>query len=1020
MKSRILEYIQAISVGEHPLFEELQEHFGFTSDKLQQRAGEVLRNILHSYSRFSITTIDTFFNQVIRSFTREIGLHGGYEIELDTDLVLQKVVDDLMTEIDEDDQLKQWLIEFSRNRLQEGKSWEFRSEISKLARELFNENYQVRARDLKQLDRATLATLRKWVDEQVKSFEKTLHEIGREGINKYTAVGLSEGDFSYGSGGPVGQFSKWFNGGDDLQKEPGKRVFEGMQDASKWSKKASPLRDQIISVTESELIPLMEKGVQFWQEGFTDYMTAHEVKRYLFTYGLLNDLAKRVDAYRQDNEVILISDLPVFLKDIIGDSETPYVFEKVGTRYRHFLIDEFQDTSGFQWDNFRPLIKNSLDSVEFNMVVGDVKQSIYRWRGGNADILLHQMADQVGNHFVNEQQLKSNFRSSRQVIDFNNNLFTTLPSIVQSHLEREFGEVGEEMEFTLNKITQSFNEAHQGYPEKIKEGGFIRIQLEQEERDAEETWDDLAIAWTIDQVEKLQDQQVALKDIAILVRWNSDAAKLVNALLAKKQEEESKYKYDVVSSESMFLDNSVVVNFLLSVFKYLKNNKDKIALAEIVKAYEIDIKGATSSVDDVLNKSSIKIGLPKTFKNYLNMLVRLPLYELTEALIRIFELNKLTDQIAYLQAFQDSVLEYVKKEKSDINSFLIWWSETGYKRTVKLSEDLEAIKILTVHKSKGLQYKTVLMPFCNWNLDHETYSKDMILWVQDQEKDPYNNLPAVPLKYNSKLENTHFRNYYFQEKIASHIDNLNLLYVAFTRAEEGLFVFCRDNKKKELKTVSDLVKAQLSELPEFDQQAGVLQLGTFEFSESKASSEEHEVKLEQYLSEKWRNKITIKKQSDPFIEEEPTERQSSINQGVVMHKILANIKYHDDVKPALEEAYHHLEINKEELQQIESAINGIFANEEISNWFSKDWEVRTEALILPGQTDAKRLDRVVIKGNQAVVIDFKTGKPKKADEKQVREYMQLLVDMGFDEVSGKLVYVTDVSVVSVNFEEEVG
>ncbi len=932
--------------------------------------------------------------------------------------MLSKVVDDLLEDVDEKTYLKEWLIDFAKDRLFEGKSYEFRAEIGNLAKELFTEQYKSIEPQLAniQQDKSVIANLNKKLNTIINSFKKEMAGFGDQALTYLQENNVAPTDFSGKSRSVAFQFVKWQNG--DL-KEPTATAMKATEDLSKWVSKSAPNRTFLEQLVNDKLMSLMSDGIDYHHAHFIEYNTALEVRRYLYTFGILNDLTEKIKAYREEHETILISDLPVFLKNIIGDSDTPFIYEKVGTRYRHFLIDEFQDTSGFQWQNFQPLVKNSLDSGNFNMVVGDVKQSIYRWRGGNSDLLLTQVTQDVGQHFANEKHLNANYRSSVEVINFNNALFSKTPdqvlNVIQCEIEAYSTEVTSLLETPLSNIKHAFSEVEQQFPEKEKTGGYISVEFSKKDRDSGISWDDMATDWAIQQVERAQQAGVPLKDIAILVRWNREAAKLVQAFLNFKDSEQAKpgMNYDVVSSESMYLTSSVVVRFLLSVFRYLKNNREQIALAEIVTIYQKDILNNQAPIEELLAIRNLERHLPREFTQYKNVLVRFPLMELIEALIRIFQLNVLKHEYAYLQAFEDAILEYVKNEKSDIHSFLQWWDELGYKRTVQLSDDLDAVKILTIHKSKGLQYKLVIMPFANWSMDNDMMH-DNVLWPEVDGLDMFSDVPVVPVKYTTKLEQSHFSQSYFTEKIKAHIDNLNLLYVAFTRAEEGLIVYGElPSRLGGVRDVSELLLGQLQDWKEWNIVENKLEIGDYQFSPSKEDDHSSEINLEDYLSVKWRNKLTIKKQSDAFFAEEEEGRRTSINEGIITHKILANIKYAQDVEGAIERAYHDLEINKDELEAISAKITRLFENEQIRNWFSPDWQVRTEAVVLPGKTDPKRMDRVLIKENKAIVIDFKTGKKKSGDVKQVEEYMNLLKDMSYETVEGYLVYLKEVEIVEV-------
>lgn len=1014
MKERVLAFLESLASGKSSdLSGELETHFSCTAKALADNARLVLRNILHDYSGFAITTIDTFFNQVIRTFTREIGLQGGFEIEMDLENVLKEVIDKMMADLSGDSELKSWLVAFAKDRLQEGKSYEFREDVKSLAYELFKEQYKALESSLDgvEVGKETLSQLNNQLNQKIGDFRKHLKEIGVEGSIVIESSSLDVKDFSRGASGPVGQFLKWAK--DDFNP-PTKTALEATENADKWFTKKSPVKDQIEFLAQNELMPLLADGIRFYDENLIGYHTASEVRKYLYTYGILNDLTIKIREYREEKEVILISDLPQFLRKIIDDSDTPYIYEKVGNRYQHFLIDEFQDTSAFQWSNFKPLVLNSLASGNFNMIVGDVKQSIYRWRGGNPDLLLNQASADVGKEMTREEILSFNFRSYEEVIDFNNEIFQVTPLMLQEFLLNEIGHLPDQLKGEAEKridfLVQSYEGVVQDKPSKTQKGGRVSVQFSAKPgRNEELTWDELAVAWAIEQIEQSQQNGVALKDIAILVRDSGQESKLVKAIGLHALSENAKpdCSYQVISAQAMYLTNASVVNFMIAVFKYLNNQKEHIALVEIVNEYQRHILDNDPDLHELFNKE-MQHFLPLEFTKYVHALGRFPLYELTEILIRIFKLERKTGELAYLQAFQDAILDYTKTEKGDLSSFLTWWELKGRKRTVQFSDSLEAVKILTIHKSKGLQYNTVIVPFCHWNMDHNTIFSN-ILWAQNLQNDPYKDLPAIPLRYSGNLKDSLFADDYFDEKIKAFHDNLNLLYVALTRAEQSLLIHGQKPGKSRVAdhfgNISDLLWDHLSKSPQFDEESNAYSLGVEHVvPDEKKPSKIEEVFLEDYISNKWRHKLTIRKQSGDYFDFGDSARQLKVNIGVLTHQVLSEIKYLDELKSSVRAAYMNMEITKEDSEQLLINISELFKNEQIAQWYSRDYEVRNEVVVLPKDGRIKRLDRVLIKDGQAIVIDFKTGKPISSDKQQVLGYINLLQEMNYEQVSGYLVY----------------
>ena len=1016
MKERVLSFLESLAADEDSaLMDELTEILGEHRAALVGKAEEILRNILHDYSAFAIATIDTFFNQVIRAFTREIGLQGGFEIEMDLDNVLKEVIDKMLADIRVENELMHWLVAFARERLKEGKSYEFREDVKTLAMELFKEQYKALEDDIDglEVDKGVLSKLNLTLGEEVSQFQDELKAIGLQGLQLIEAAVLAVEDFSRGKSGPAGQFVKWSQ--DDF-KEPGKTVLAALEAEEKWYTKKSPLKERLADVANLHLMPLLSKGVDFYQNNLASYYTANEVRKYLYTFGILNDLVTKIREYREEKEVILISDLPQFLRKIIDDSDTPYIYEKFGNRFHHFLIDEFQDTSHFQWNNFKPLVTNSLASGNFNMIVGDVKQSIYRWRGGNADLLLTEAADDVGEQMTRERVLAQNFRSHAEVIDFNNEVFQVAPLMLQAFLKEEIAHLSEEYQQRaaerIERLVQSFESSVQEKTPRTKIGGQVQVCFSAKPKAGEELrWDDLAVAWAIEQLEQCQQQGVPLREIAILVRDSGQESKLVKAIGLHEQSENAieGCSYQVISAQAMYLTNASVVNFMLAVFKYLNNQKEQIALMEVVNEYQRHI--LDSDIDPhLLYTRDSSTFLPPEFTTYLHTLGRFPLYELTEILIRIFKLDRKQGELAYLQAFQDAILDYTRKEKGDLPSFLTWWELKGRKRTVRFSDSLDAAKILTIHKSKGLQYHTVIMPFCNWKMDHNVLFSN-ILWKEKPKREPYGDLPAIPLRYSSGLRESLFADEYFEEKIKAHHDNLNLLYVAFTRAEQTLLVHGevpgKSRQAGKITSVSDILWDHLKDSQYFDEEANRWQVGVA-VQQMEPSDEElaNEVLLDHYPSYKWRNRLTIRKQSGNYFDFGESVQELKVNLGVLTHQILAEVRYSEELVPAVKAAYMRMEITKEDADRLMRGFEQLLEDEQIAHWYSRDYEVRNEVVVLPGDGSIKRLDRVMIKDGQAIVIDFKTGKPISGDKQQVLNYVSLLEEMAYEDVSGYLVYLS--------------
>ena len=988
MKERVLEFLIAISKGKHELMAVISEELEKTEGEIQQCASQTLNDLLHNYGYFSITTIDAFFHRIIRSFSREIGLQGSFGIELDNDKVAELITVDLYQGIEDNEQLKEWLIDFSMSQLADGQGYEYRKEVSLLAKQLFSEEFKKLPKQQFE-NEDSKKNIKRLKDELIKrkrAFEETLSDISKGFYHAMEAVGLQSDELSGGKSRSIANFFRKL-AGKEYDSLINSTVEKCREDASKWSSITSSKRDLIIQQAEESFIPLMNEAIHFIEKNESGYFTAKAILKHLYTLGLITDLSIRLQRYKRKEEVILISDLPDFLSQIIDDTGSPFIYEKVGGRYNHFLIDEFQDTSGFQWNNFRPLLEESLANGHANVIVGDAKQSIYGWRGGDPSLLMTGVQKDL--HATVDPTKNVNWRSAKNIVEFNNILFSSLPVIM-----------GELMSDLIEETDmQMIRTAYDSVIQKVStENELIDglVQLEFLATEKEEKWNIRALERTVEVIESLLKEGHRLNDMAILVRTNSEATQIVNFILDYRRTCET--KIEVISGEGMLLANSSVVQLLLSAIRHLLNPKDGSILADLVFRHQQNSKGTKfSSHEDFLKLTHGS--LPETFRTHKRHLLHLPILELTEVLIRSFGLNKIREEFAYLQAFQDAVLEFSKNNRSDIRLFLEWWKEVGEKRSVQLTGVLDAIEIITSHKAKGLQYPIVFVPFCNFNFD----SKPHLSWYEAPERAPCRELKSLPVDYTSELDKTDFSVSYKKERARWHLESLNVLYVAFTRAESGLFAFCKPPPKKKESMYGNASKLlwtffEQTPLVGWSESTRIFKKGSLPIKHHE--SKDNQVSLSGYPTNKWSNKLTIRKTGSTYYDEEAEQRR---NEGILLHQILSEITCWDQTGVTLDRYERRMEITRDDRTRYERTIKNLWTNPEVMQWFDGNHQVKTEVVVLPRDGEIRRMDRVIIDGDKVKVIDFKSGQPQEKDEKQIKEYAQLLQEMGYD-VSGYLLY----------------
>lgn len=1015
MKSRIVAELHNLASGApSDYLPALMQRYELPEARLRKQAHQILIALLHDYSAFNISTIDRFFQQITRAFSREIGLQGGYNIELDTNLVLNEAVDELMNDLakPEHKELLGWLISFAEDRIEEGKGWDFRQEILSLAGELFKESYKAfyRAQACPSDNKQNLSRYKEDLYKVIQSKENQAKRIGEEAMRLMKQHGLEPTDFAGGSRSPLLLFQVWAKG----ELKAPSDTFRGLADqpeAYSTKKASADLKEQISKAVADGLNDCVKQAIDLY-EGMTDYFTAKEIVRDYYTLGILTDVAQQINAYRKKNNVMLIADTTELISKVIEGSDTSFIYEKTGTQVDHYMIDEFQDTSGMQWDNFRPLVGESMAQGLDNLIVGDVKQSIYRFRNSDWTLLDQQVRQDFNSDEVAEETLKDNWRSCHHVVAFNNALFTIAPMLLQQHynesLESSSLSQEEQMRFNL-QLMRAYDKSYQRIPPRFaQQAGHVRIDFLEDSEESD--WEEQALAQLPETLQQLQAHGYALRDIAILVRKKKEASQVAKTLLTYKEEHpESPYRYDILSDEALYISGSPTVRFFIAVFRFLCNPRDKALRRLAVYSYRVMCGTFSTADSDQEQWASQLLGY-----------ARHALYELTEALFRLVADHISPSEQAFAQAFLDKVAEFTQKERADLNEFLKWWDESGCQQTIAAPEGQNAVRILTIHKSKGLGFKAVVLPFCGWELDHKWHAPT--LWCQPKET-PFNQLPLVPIRYGKGLSMTHFATDYFQERLNAYMDNLNTLYVGLTRAKEELVLFApkpkaasKGKKEETLSSIGDLLWRSLQltvahtregealeSLPaHFD-----LEVGRFEWGGWWTTTQKHneqtveEIPMERIVSISPDERLHLRLHGKSYFFDNTRRKH-----GTLMHEVLSRIRTVDDIRQAVEGYRMEGVINHEESTLLVDKLSRLLDTPEATEWYDGRYRVLNEVEILFGSGLAKRPDRVMLRGDEVVVIDYKFGQRKlKAHQAQVREYLRLIREMGYKTVSGYIWYV---------------
>ena len=1006
MKMRILSQLYGIwkqLPDSDDYLKAIQKKTSLDTKVISERAGISLSNLLNNYNYFRVETIDTFFQSVMRNMARELDLTTNLRIGLNDYQVEELAVDQLIADLSTTDAMLQWILRYIMENISDDKSWNVIGQIKQFGRHIFSDTYKDVCRTLEEklaepgfFDQyvTRLHELRQSAEQRMKQFSDSFFGI-------IESEGLTVDDFLYGKSGLCSFFLKLRQGQFD-EGIVGKRVTDSVGDPSKWYKKNHPRRDLIHALADSTLGSLLRQAIEERPRQWRLFKSADLTLRHLSQLRLLSSIEQKVHELNQDANRFLLSDTQQLLHSLIGDSDSPFIFEKIGAQLEHVMIDEFQDTSSVQWQNFRVLLDEAMSHEgSTNLIVGDVKQSIYRWRAGDWR-LLNDIESQFNSRQVETRCLDTNYRSQRHIITFNNTFF-------QQAAQLEYMSLQEINETEADQLRKAYADVVQQIPEKRGDEGFVRIELLPAEDYQAQVFQRLT-----ETISELLATGATQEQIAILVRTNA-----VIPLIAQYFMEQMT-SVTIVSDEAFRLDASNAVCLLINAMRLLVRPDDQLTKAAIAKSYRNDVmQDYQGDGLQMLATTDLDALLPETYIGHFDELRAMPLYDLAERLYTIFGLERLTGQSAYVCAFYDHLVNFVNDNAADITAFLNEWDETLCAKTIQ-SNETNGVRIFSIHKSKGLEYDHVIVPFCDWQLEKQSGN---ILWCQPSEE-PFNDLPIVPVDYSQKqMMGTIYETDYRHEHLQNTVDNLNLLYVAFTRARRSLFVIGR---RKASGTRSLLIEQTLpivaDKLQESDPQANILLEGLDDDTQplhlSYGTLTSHLSPLTSHLSENpflqpyeplpvairtFESKVSFRQsnRSKAFVEadnEEALRQQNYIQIGSILHEVFSTIRTAADIPNALQRLQSEGIIYDGILtpERISSMLQKRLKDQRVAEWFSDRWQLFNECSILSiedGNVCQHRPDRVMTDGHEWIVVDFKFGSPKPEYHDQVRQYMNLIQEM---------------------------
>ena len=967
----------------------VESELGATPEFVSERAGQALHNLLHNYSYFRVETIDSFFQSVLRNLARELELTANLRVSLNDTQVEELAVDQLIDDLTPTDPVLQWLMRYIMDAIGDDRSWNVISQIKRFGQTIFREFYKQERHELERVfsDPGFFERYTKELKKVRAQAAERMKGIADSFFSELESAGFIVEDLSYGRAGVASLFLKMRDGKFD-ESIVGKRVLECVGQPERWYKKTFPRRVELHKLAAGVLDDILRTALDERPRQWQLYQSAELSLRHLSKVRLLGSIEQRVRQLNDDANRFLLSDTQQLLHELIEGSDSPFIFEKIGTQLEHIMIDEFQDTSTVQWQNFKVLLEETMshENTE-NLIVGDVKQSIYRWRSGDWR-LLAGIKQQFANadSRIDVRTLAVNYRSARRVVEFNNVFF---------RLAAEAEDV------------KAYDDVEQELPKDKPDEGLVCVALLPSSGDYQEA----TLRRMAEDISRLTEQGTPATDIAILLRYNANIPVVANYL------SEVMPQVPVVSDEAFRLDASPAVMTIVQALRYLTHPDDVIARAYLSKML-------TGQLDS---------DMPEDFNPDL---LRLPLYELTERLSLMFRLDRMEGQSAYLCAFYDQIATFVNDVNTDVSAFLREWDETICAKTIQ-SPELNGIRIVSIHKSKGLEFPHVFIPFCDWRMEHAD-----ILWCKPQEA-PFNQLPVVPVDYSQKsMAGTIYQADYDEEHLQTTVDNLNLLYVAFTRASRSLHVYGKRGGKSTrsaiIETVIPQVVDELNAVVTGDADAEAtleLTYGATAYSTHHQEKPKSTISDNPFLTPSSQRKVPILsysqkvefKQSNksrdfasPDADDEQARQKNYIQLGSVLHEVFSSIATTDDIEQALrrlelEGIIYDADITR---PRIENMIRKRLSDDRVAEWFSPHWQLYNECTILnvdpsSGRVYERRPDRVMTDGHKTIVVDFKFGREREEYHTQVREYMKLLNDMSFPQVKGYLWFVYSNQIIEV-------
>ncbi|GAB3634537.1 UvrD-helicase domain-containing protein [Hymenobacter arcticus] len=1044
--------------------------------EVRGRATATFRLVLYHYADFAVSTIDSFVQRIVTAFTRELNLPATFEVELDTDSVLRSAVAALLDKVNRDPQsklLSQTLADYALGQAEQGRNWnKLPDELLDFGRALFSESVH---EAVAQLGQKTMADFRA-LDQDIRARQRAAEDAVQAQADRALAVlaagGIEAEHLASGSGGIYGHFTKWERWLSPPEKDgifPTATARKTLDSGKWWSEKAKKAGlVPAVEAAQPELEAAFNELLELRLQHLPGYVLLGAVQPFLFHASLLSELNKLVEEISRERNVVLISEFNRRIAAIVLNEPVPFIYERLGEKYRHLLIDEFQDTSVLQWNNLLPLVENAVANGGLSLAVGDAKQAIYRWRGGELEQILRlyqgdtnalaarardaNMRRLLDERYYTLQQnlephsLAINYRSEPAIIGFNNEFFSYVRERSGEHaLVQGIFEPGFQQDFPGGVITSGSQTGHvellftqddapaQRYAPAT--GQYLAEMLPGYPAEAVLDYAESTCYLALQLVEQALADGYHLRDVAVLCRTRRQSR-----LLAKFLKERG---FPIISADSLALQFAEVVNLLVAVMRVLHQGSDTLARAEALLLLDKVVRHLAPTparawhIADVANKKESStpffdelrsLGFDVNEQTTGN----LGLYELTEKLIGIFGLLGANAESDYLFRFLDLTLEFSLKFGNNLGNFLTHWDERKGSLSINAPGGADAVTITTVHKAKGLAYGIVIVPFADWSL--VPHAGELLWGRLDAREKPLPELPDVAVvRLNKTLIYTPLAEQDAEEREKTLLDGLNTLYVAFTRPRHRLYILSKTPAEAKKTTgelppssaeavpaaaqgaardVADLLAGYLRQLGQWQANSTsfVLNKGAAATPKTRNQKPETNFALTNLTSTPWPERLKLRRHATTVFDFDEQEKLGELNRK--LHYALRRLLSAQDLGRTLRQLVAEGVVNQQERPALEAGLTQLLADPYLAPFFAENLAVETEReILIGGRTQrAYKPDRIVFgagssRAEQTVtMLDFKLPPPQDIHKIRLRDYGNLFRELGYAEVRGIIYY----------------